>query len=253
MNGFQRHNIKHTSPSSINMWAEDCSAWVARYLFNKKFTFGVAPLIGTLTETVVADTLCGMNFDKSLENAKKEFTKQTAIGTSEKDRARIDDIEAMALQALEVLKPLGEPEFINKITGREQQKIELKCNGPDWIMPVIGFLDFCYPQHGLIVDLKTTLRCPSEISPSHARQAAVYSKAKGNMACKILYCTPKKSALYGVDDVGAVLTEIKTILSRQEAFLRLHDKETIQRIIPINAASFYWNTDSHIRRELYGI
>lgn len=253
MNGFERHNLKHTSPSQINMWAEAPSAWAARYLFNKKFSFGVAPMIGTLTEALVADVLCGGSFQASLEGAKKEFNRQTAIGFSEKDRARIDDIEAMAVQALDILKPYGEPEFIQKITGREQQKIELKCNGPDWVMPVIGFLDFVYPKEGLIIDLKTTLRCPSKMSPPHARQAAVYSKAKGNMACKMLYVTPKKSALYGVDDVSAVLAEVKSILTRQEAFLRLHDKETIQKIIPINAASFYWNNDAHIRTELYGV
>jgi hypothetical protein len=253
MNGFERHNLKHTSPSQINMWSDDPSAWVARYLFNKKFTFGVAPMIGTLTEKVVANVLCGFSLEVALAGAKSEFNRQTAIGFSEKDRARIDDIEAMALQALEILKPYGEPEFLQKITGREQQKIELLCRGAGWELPVIGFLDFVYPKEGLIIDLKTTMRCPSEMSVSHARQAAVYSKAKGDMACKMLYVTPKKSALYGVDDVNAVLAEVKTILTRQEAFLRLHDRETIQRIVPINAASFYWNTDSHIRRELYGV
>lgn len=252
MNGFERHGLKHTSPSSLNMWSDDPSAWVARYLFNKKFTFGVAPMIGTLTETVVADTLCGASFEDSLEVAKKEFNRQTAIGFSEKDRERIHDIEVMALQALEVLKPYGEPEFIQKITGREQQKIELKCNGPDWSIPVIGFCDFIFRKHNLLVDLKTSLRCPSEISPSHNRQGAIYAKATG-LDCKFLYCTPKKNVMHDIADVNETLVEVKEILKRQEAFLRLHDAETIRKIIPVQASSFYWTADSHIRRELYNV
>lgn len=249
--GFEKHGLKHTSPSQINMWAEDPAAWAARYLFGKQFSFGVAPLIGTLVEKVCADVLCGGDFEKSLEQAENEFKRKTALGSSEKDRERITDIKEMSVNALEVLREYGEPEFVNKLTGREQQKVELKCNGSGWELPVIGFLDFVYPKHNLIIDLKTTLRCPSAISVSHARQGAVYEKAKG-MECKMLYVTPKKYALYGIDDVGAVLAEIKQILNRQEKFLRL-DKEVIQDIVPINAGSFYWTSDAHIRKELYGV
>lgn len=253
MNGFDLHGLKHTSPSQINMWESAPCAWVAKYLYNKQFSFGVAPLIGTLVEEVVANVLCGAEFEASLAAAEAQFNKQTAIGVSAKDKERITDIAAMSEFALEVLKPYGEPEFVNKLGKREQQRIELNCNGKDWVLPVIGYLDFVYPKHGLIIDLKTTLRCPSEISMAHARQAAIYSKAKGNMACKMLYVTPKKTALHGVDDVNAVLADIKEILKRQEAFLRLGDKELLRSIVPVRADSFYWSTDSAIRKELYGL
>lgn len=253
MNGFNKHNIDHSSPSQINMWAEAPCAWAAKYLYGHNFAFGVAPFIGTLVEKVVADALCGGSYENSLNMACDEFKRKTAIGASEKDRARIDDIDAMANLALQELKPYGEPEFIYKLKGREQQKIELVCNGADWKLPVVGHLDFVFPQHGLIIDLKTTLRCPSEISTSHARQAAIYSKAKGNMVCKMLYVTPKKTALHGVEDVSAVLSEVKAILNRQEAFLRVLDKEQIKAVIPVNADSFYWAQDAGIRKELYGV
>ncbi len=252
MNGFERHGVGHTSPSQLNMWAESPDAWVAKYLYGAKFSFGAAPLIGTLVERVVAEALCGGSYENALTLAESDFKKQTALA-SEKDRERIGDIDAMALNALEVLRPYGEPEFIHKLTGREQQKIELVCNGDNWTLPIIGYLDFVYPKHGLIIDLKTTLRCPSEISISHARQAAVYSKAKGNMNCMMLYVTPKKMAMHGVDDVPAVLAEIKALLNRQEAFLRLGDKELLRSVVPVRADSFYWNTDAHVRRELYGV
>lgn len=253
MSGFEKHGLTHSSPSQINMWAEAPCAWAAKYLYGHNFAFGVAPLIGTLVERIVADALCGGLYENSLNMACDEFKHKTAIGASEKDRARIDDIDAMAYLALQELKKYGEPEFVNKLTGREQQKIELVCNGADWKLPVVGYLDFVFPKHGLIIDLKTTLRCPSEISASHARQAAIYSKAKGNMTCKMLYVTPKKTALYGVEDAGSVLADVKAILNRQEAFLRALDKEQIKAVIPVNASSFYWAQDAGMRKELYGV
>lgn len=253
MNGFEKHGIDHSSPSSLNMWADAPCAWAAKYIYGYKFSFGVAPLIGTLVERVVAETLCGGSYENALSFACDEFKRKTAIAASEKDRARIDDIDAMANLAVRELKQYGEPEFIHTISGREQQRVELICNGLGWKIPVIGYLDFVYPKHGLIIDLKTTLRCPSEISVPHARQAAIYSRAKGNMSCKILYVTPKKTAIFGVDDVGTVLSDVKTILNRQEAFLRALDKDQIKHVIPVNASSFYWSQDSGIRKELYGV
>jgi len=57
MNGWQLHNIAHSSPSSLNMWADCPGAWLAKYRFGHKFKFGVAPQIGILVEKVVANAL----------------------------------------------------------------------------------------------------------------------------------------------------------------------------------------------------
>jgi hypothetical protein len=252
MNGFEKHGLAHSSPSALNMWATAPCAWVAKYLYGAQFRFGVAPMIGILVEEVVKRVLLGESFEAALSDAEKQFNKSTALGVSEKDRQRISNIKDMAELAIEVLKPYGVPEFRHTIKGAEQQRIELLCNGDGWQLPVIGFLDFVYPEHGLIIDLKSTLRCPSEMSVAHARQAAIYSKAKGNMECKMLYVTPKKTSLLGVEDVPAVLSEVKYILNRQEKMLRL-DKEEIKEIIPIAMDSFYWTGDLDVRKSIYGI
>lgn len=252
MNGFETHGIKHSSPSAINMYADAPCAWVARYLFDKKLHFGVAAQIGVLTEKVVENVLCGAGFQESLDMAHKTFLKDNALNTSEHDRERINDIEPMAMNALEFLKPYGEPEYRVGVRGREQQSISMTCKGDGWDLPIIGYLDFVYPKEGLVIDLKTTLRIPSEMSVSHKRQGAIYSKAKGNMACKMLYVSPKKYVVHDVDDVAGTLKEVKTILNRQEKFLRL-DKETIRDIVPVHAESFYWGKDFKIRQELYGV
>jgi hypothetical protein len=252
MNGFEKHGLKHSSPSALNMFAEAPCAWVARYLFDKRLSFGVAAQIGVLVEKAVVDILCGAEFFNTVEQAKKEFNKTNALNGSEHDRARVDDIEPMVTNALKYLTPLGEPEFRHGIKGREQQSISLLCKGIGWELPVIGFLDLVYPKEGLVVDLKTTMRIPSSMSAPHARQAAIYLRGKGNMAVKFLYVSPKKYAAHEVEDVAGILNDVKAILTRQEKFLRL-DKETIKDIVPVNAGSFYWSHDAGIRKELYGV
>ena len=253
MNGFEKHGIDHLSPSSINMYAECQGAWAARYIFNHKFSFGVAAQIGVLTEQVVQDVLLGADFAAALEAAKKEFRKKNALNTSEKDIKRINDIEAMAHLALEELKQYGEPEFIHGLNGVQQQKIEIMCNGGDWSIPVIGFTDFAYPKHGIIFDLKTTLRIPSVMSMAHRRQAAIYRAAKGNMGVKFLYCSPKKCSILEDENFDEALASFKAIAKRLEAFLRAHDKEQIKEIAHVSDSSFYWNGSEKIRKELYSV
>lgn len=253
MNNFEKHGIDHLSPSSINMYAECAGAWAARYLFGHKFHFGVAAQIGVLTEQVVQDVLLGDSMEDSLERAHKTFNTNNALNTNQKELERISDIKDMANLALAELGQYVEPEFAGGVVnGVEQQKIEINMNFGDWSIPVIGYLDFVYPQHGLIVDLKTTLRMPSEMSMAHKRQAAIYSAAKGNQHVKFLYVTPKKAVWHEVDDIKPVLENTKAIARRMNNFLAL-DADTIKDIVPANASSFYWRGEEAALGELYGL
>jgi len=255
MSGFEKHGLKHTSPSALNMWADCAGAWAARYLYNKKLSFGVAPQIGMLVEQVCAQVLTKtMDFDYALKLAHDKFNKDNALNTSAKDRERISDIEAMATLAIKELEPYGVPHFDNcVVNGRKQQKVELLCKGDGWELPVIGFLDFVYPDQGLVIDLKTTLRMPSTMSEAHKRQAAIYKRAMGNHHTRFLYVTPKKSQFHDLEDEKPILENVKQILNRQEKMLALHDKETLRQILPVNTSSFYWNGCENVSKELYGL
>jgi len=147
------------------------------------------------------------------------------------------------------LQQYGKPDF----DGEEQHKIELTCKGDGWELPVIGYLDFKYPEHGLCIDLKTTLRIPSTMSDSHRRQEAVYKKSLGNFAVQFLYVSPKKTAMLENEDSGESLRQVKAILNRQERFLRLGDAETLKQVVPVNASSFFWNGEEKALFNLYGI
>lgn len=250
MNGWQLHNINHMSPSSLNMWASCPGAWLAKYRFGHKFKFGVAPQIGILVEKVVANALLErMTLDQGIEQAEKEFNRNNALGVSEKDRDRVSDIRAMAEIAYAELKKYGKPDF----DGENQHKIELTCKGEGWELPVIGYLDFYYPEQGLVIDLKTTLRIPSTMTDEHRRQQAIYSKAKGNVGVKFLYVSPKKASLLENQDEGESLRQAKAILNRQERMLKSHNAEKLKEIIPINTSSYFWNGEESTLFKLYGI
>ena len=120
-------------------------------------------------------------------------------------------------------------------------------------IPVIGFLDLVFPEAGLVIDLKTTGRCPSVMSAEHQLQRAIYQKAKGNQAVKFLYVTPKKTNLLEDGDPNELLGRAKTQITRMERFLRSGTKRDIAGVIPVNPNTFYWNGAEAIREELYGI
>ena len=129
----------------------------------------------------------------------------------------------------------------------------MKAKGEGWAIEFMGFIDFKFPEHGLIVDLKTTMRMPSIMSIGHQRQRAFYQKSNGNMAVKFLYVTPKKVELKEDGDADDLMSDIKAHLTRQEAFLRLGDKELLRSIVPVDPDSFYWRGEENIRKDLFNV
>lgn len=250
MQGFICHNIKHTSPSSINMWAEAPDAWVAKYLLKVKFGFSPAARAGVLAEEAVVSVLArGMLEEDAVKYAVDTFNKANIFDRSEKTVSRGEAIPGMVSNALGELKQYGEPEFD---TDGKQKKVEINCRVDDWSIPVIGYLDLDYPQHGLTIDLKTTMRMPSEMSKSHKRQHGIYKAFKGgNNIVKFLYVTPKKASWIEPEDTSDTLQEIKAILRRQNEFLKLGDIDTLKNIVPV-LDSYYWSDDVQLRRDIYG-
>lgn len=245
------------------MWANAPCAWIAKYLCGKKFKFSHAARAGVLAEdAVVAVLSMGMSAEDAIKAAQKDYAKAIALGCSDADTKRGESIKGMIEMALAELAPYGEPEFNkepiqiidnNLSLEKKQKKISINCKGDGWELPVIGYLDFHYPQHGLVVDLKTTMRLPSEMSDEHTRQGAIYKQAMGNHTTKFLYVSGKGCKWHEIGETLPVLQEIKSILNRQERFLRAGPLEFLKSIVPVNASSYYWSDDSELRKELYGI
>lgn len=248
--GFARFGIDHLSASSINLWTSAPDIWIAKYLLKRRTPFGPAPLRGQCVEDAVVAVLLGGTVSDAVEKAHRRFDRTFLIGTDDSTKER-DLIHPMTEVALAELREFGIPEFAD---GGTQKKITINANFGDWSIPIWGFLDLEFPQHGLVVDLKTTSRVPSVMSPEHQLQRAIYSRANGNSAVRFLYVSSKKAAWLEDGDPAECLARAKTQIARMDAFLRAcPDAETAQQIVPCNPTSFFWRGAEPLLSEIYGL
>ena len=252
MNGFEKHGIKHLSNSSISLWEANPAQWVMSYLLKEKRQTGPAMWRGIVVEDICVEVLNNdFSFGEALSRALIKFDGSITLADekTEKERAAI---EPMAALALEQLKKYGKPQF--SIDGSQQQ-VSITCKGDGWKIPIIGYLDLVYPDHGLVVDLKTTMRLPSTMMQSHKRQRCIYQRCLGgNQQVKFLYVTPKKSGWLEDGDVETELATVKAHCNRLERFLSVSDDpKYLASIVPVDPTHFYWSDCIDQRKELFGI
>ena len=118
-------------------------------------------------------------------------------------------------------------------------------------IPIIGYIDWRFDQHSLVIDLKTIERLPSAISNSHGRQGAVYAQAHGTYGMRFAYVKPspgKKDdravAVYemNADDIRHHLNAMHQIAVRVGRFLALSpDPHELAGLLVPDYDSFYWN------------
>jgi hypothetical protein len=252
IDGFTKHNIDHLSASSINLWANAPDVWVMQYLHGLRTPMGAAAWRGICTEDAVVQILMGESETAAIDLALTKFDKRFPIG-DEKTTAERRRITPMTQLAIEELMEFGRPEFPED-EEHPQEKISITAKGDGWSIPVIGYLDLVFPQHGVVIDLKTTGRLPtSGMSAEHQLQRAIYAKAKGNMAVRFLYVSEKKTLMREDGDPTELLAQAKVQIGRIEAFLRHCDKDTAKAIVPVQPSSFYWSGNEDLRKQFYGI
>lgn len=252
-NGFEQHGIAHLSPSSLNLWAAEPALWVMERLLGKRAPVGCAAHRGTAVEHGVVLGLMATDtvaYGECIEAAMREYDRLTALsGDPKRDQER-DAIPGCVTEALQALQPYGRPTAPPE--GHHQHRAEITL--PDVPVPVIGFKDLVYDQHNMVVDLKTQLRLTSDIPPAHARQGAVYVVGT-NAEMRFCYATPKKAAVYRLENVQDHIKGLREIALRLGRFLALSkDKHELAGIVCPNFDSFYWN-DPRARanaREVYG-
>lgn len=226
---------KHHSPSSLNLFAAAPALWVLEKVLGLKQPVGVPAHRGLAVEDGV--TLGLLDPEASLEQCVDiAYTKYDTLAAMsiddrrEKYRANIPD---MIKQALAELRPYGVP-------SNTQNLVEWKPEG--LTLPIIGYFDLEFADKGVIIDLKTTERMPSEIKIPHARQVALYLAAiGGNHQGLLSYVTPKKTATYQLENAREHLKALHQIALKVEKFLSLSDDpEFFLGITAPDLESFYW-------------
>ena len=142
-----------------------------------------------------------------------------------------DTISDMVTAALVELREYGTP-------SSGQGFVEWKPG--DIKLPIVGYYDYQWDKHGIIADLKTTERMPSEIKVTHARQVALYAPTN-NYDARLIYVTPKKIEAYSLENIDAHRGALLNIAKRVENFLDLSDDPKFFLTITVpDVDSFYW-------------
>lgn len=243
-NAFERHGIDHLSPSSINSWINAPSLWVLEKLVGFRGNMGASAHRGTAVEVGVSLGLFDhkLSAQDCLGPALKEYDKLTALSGDPKREAERAVIPAMIARGL-ALREHGVPMVPNeeaRYGSGQQHKVSI--NLPGVSVPVIGYLDWMYTEE--IIDLKTTLRVPSEMSETHLRQATVYKTAYLEKRVRFFYCSDKRDEKYTLtrEQFDQATRELVGASMRLERFLGLSDDpQELAAIVPHSSESFYFN------------
>ena len=254
---FERHGIEHLSASSLNLWAAQPALWIMERLLGRRTPPGIPAARGKAVEHGVHLGLTNprLPIEECIEGAEHEFIRQTALSTDPRREDERKKLAGWVRGALSELKQYGTPDGY-------QEKIEVRLD--DVAVPLIGYIDWRFSDHGLIVDLKTTERFPSQIGDAHGRQGAVYASAHGNFGMRFAYAKPapgktdkRQVTVYEMsgDDIGRHLSALRIIALSLGRFLAIsNDSGELAGLIVPDFDAFWWSEPSAraAGREVFG-
>jgi hypothetical protein len=246
-NPFQAHGIDHISVSQLNLWAAAPGVYVLERLLGHKTPVGAAAHRGTAVEAGVVAGLMGASLNEAIDKANAVFTEKTALSSDPRRDKERDGLAGMVEHGVNLLSPWGKPD-------RTQVRKEWRMEGI--AVPVLGFSDAEYDAHGLVIDLKTTHALPTKIKTAHARQVASYLGSGANMNGGVAYVTPKKSALYQLENATAHVAALTRMAYSLQNFLAISaDPHELASILTVDTESFYL-ADPRARQaafDVYGV
>ena len=175
MNSFEKHDVHHLSPSSINEFITCPQKWLLKVAKLNDRTGSPAMWRGTAIDKAVTMAIKeSLNDEQAIDAATSVYSECVAKDSSsfidqkaeEKRQKELMSLRGYMEAALPHYRGLGAP-------IEAQQKIEII--EPDIPVPIIGYVDLVYPT--LIRDIKTVSRMPSSLPQTAGRQMAIYAKA----------------------------------------------------------------------------
>jgi PD-(D/E)XK nuclease superfamily len=256
-NGFSRHGIEHLSASSLNLWATEPAVWLMERLLGHRSPPSALMARGKAVEHGIHAGLLDstLTVAECAAQAVSAFDREMALIPDDRRDGERAQIQGYVEHGLGELRQYGIP-------SAYQDRVELYLD--DVPVPVIGFIDWRYDDHGLVVDLKTSERLPSAISLSHARQGAIYARAHGNYGMRFAYVKPtagKKDGravvVYELDrsEIDRQIAALRQIAQRLERFLALStDARELCGLIVPDYERFHWTNPVTRARgaEVYG-
>ena len=228
--------IERHSPSSLNLFCASQSTFVLEKICGKRQPVGAVAHRGTAVEYGISKGLFdpAMPVEACIEFAQQKYRQVSALCGDPRVEASGKLISDMVRNGLDELRPYGVP-------TSEQQFVSW--HPDDLTYPIVGYYDFAWDQHGIVVDLKTTERMPSQIKNGHARQVALYAGAiSDNVDARLAYVTHQKRATYRLENVREHRDALHRIARVVERFLALSDDPAFfVSITAPDVESFYWS------------
>jgi len=189
--GVARHGIQHLSNSSLRLFRDAPAVWIGRYMLKAPDEAGPGAWRGLAVETGLDHLLYGEESATAIAAMKREWDRQAMGLADDKTLEEAAALEDFLVQAAVAFGGLSIPLM-------RQARVELTL--PDISVPLIGYADWVWPDHGR--DLKTTWRLPSKADPSHVEQVATYARYF-KRDFHVVYVTPKRWASYEVTQAVA--------------------------------------------------
>lgn len=235
-NPFEQHGIQHLSPSQINLFCTAPALWVMEKLLKIRSPVGAAAHRGTAAEDGIVAGLMEPSkpVEECVEIANRRFRELTALSRDPNRAKESEAIAGIVKQGLAELRPYGVP-------TSTQGKIEYHAEG--LTVPIIGFYDAAWDQHGIMTDIKTQLRLNSQIKTPHARQVSLYKAAiSDNIDARVSYITDKKAATYHLENHRDHVNALVKIALTIQRFLSLSkDARELAALVVPDTDSFFYN------------
>ncbi|WLB49214.1 hypothetical protein QIH93_14970 [Bradyrhizobium ottawaense] len=225
--------LERHSPSALNLFCAAPALYVLERIVGLRQPVGSPAHRGTAVEDGITHGLMNPAADigDCVAVALKKYDTISALSADKRREDYRATIPEMVKTGLEELRPYGVP-------SKCQGFVEWRPEGLS--APIVGYFDYEWEQHGVLVDLKTTEKLPSSIKIPHARQVALYTQSD-NIDARLTYCTPKKRATYRLENVREHRNALHQIALRVEKFLSLSDDpEFFKSITAPDYESFYW-------------
>jgi len=239
---------EHHSPSSLNLFAAEPAMWVLEKILGHRQPVGIPAHRGAAVEDGVTEGLADLKkaIPACVDTALTKYDALTAMSPDPRRDKYRTTIPDMVKTALDELRQYGEPSSM-------QGKVESKPEG--LTLPIVGYYDYEWDKHGILIDLKTSERMPSAIKTNHARQVAHYS-ASDNIDARLAYVTPKKLEVYRLENVSEHRQALVAIAKRVEKLRSLSDDPAFFVDITVpDVDSFYWTAPAarQLAFEIWGV
>ena len=249
-NPFAAHGIEHLSPSTCNTFTASPALFVLQKCLKHKGAVGPAAHRGTAVEDGVAHGLMnpGASMADCVKVAMEKFNTLCAFMSGDKVDKERAGIAGMVEMGLYELMAYGVPSSTQGAISHRFEGLEV---------PMIGYYDFEWEQHGVLTDLKTSHALTSKIKPNHARQVALYRAARGdNLQARVTYITPKKRATYALENAREHVEALGRIGMAIQRFVSLSEDpmELASYVMP-DIDSFYFDDPATRQKafEVWGV